>query len=90
MAASIWVREIKRGKIKRDIVVPCADGDWQAALAAACHSLDLSVPLVVARHLKDFEDFRQLRFLPEHFMEGVNFDRLELEFFDPDDKGKQG
>lgn len=90
MAGSIWVREIRRGKIRRDLVVPCRDHDWQTALAAACHDLDLAVPLVVARHLKDFEDFRQLRFLPEHFLEPVAFDRLEVEYFDPDDKKREG
>jgi len=37
---------------------------------------------VVARHHRDFEEFGQTRFLPEHFLESVNFDRLEVEFFD--------
>lgn len=86
MAGSIWVREIKRNKIKRDIVVPCANHDWEQALSEACRALDIAMPLVVARHQKDFEDFRQLRFLPEHFLEGVFFDRLEVEYFDPDEK----
>ena len=86
MAGKLWVREIRRGKIRRDIVVPCPEGDWQAALLEACHALDLSVPLVVARHLKDYEEFRQLRFLPEHFLESVPFDRLEVEAFDPEDR----
>ena len=86
MAGSIWVREMKRNKIRRDIVVPCPEGDWEEALVAACHGLDISVPLVVPRHQRDFSDFRQLRFLPEHFLESVSFDRLELEYFDPQEK----
>ena len=44
------------------------------------------MPLVVPRHQRDFADFRQLRFLPEHFLESVSFDRLELEYFDPQEK----
>lgn len=86
MAGSLWVREIRRNKIRRDIVVPCPEYDWQEALIAACRQLDLAAPLVVARHEQDFADFRQLRFLPEHFLESVHFDRLEVEYFDPDDK----
>ncbi|NLW20499.1 MAG: hypothetical protein GXY84_03890 [Clostridiales bacterium] len=86
MAGQLWVREIRRNKIRRDVVVPCPDGDWQQAMAAACRELDIAVPLVVARHLRDFEDYRQLRFLPEHFLESVPFDRLEVEFFDPEDR----
>lgn len=86
MAGKLWVREIRKNKIRRDVVVPCERGDWQAGLVSACHQLDLSAPLVVARHERDFSDFGQARFLPEHFMEGVGFDRLEVEFFDPDEK----
>ena len=86
MAGSIWVREIRRNKIRRDQVIPCPDGDWEAALAQACREMDLMMPLVVARHQRDFEEFRQIRFLPEHFLESVAFDRLEVEYFDPDDR----
>ncbi len=86
MAGSIWVREIKRNKIIKDITTPCPNGDWETALVNACRALDIAVPLMVKRHHKDFEDFRQVRFLPEHFLESVPFDRLEVEFFDPDDR----
>ena len=86
MAGSLWVREIKRNKIRRDVVVPCPDRDWLSSLTEACRHLDISVPLVVERHGRDFNAFSQLRFLPEHFMEAVNFDRLEAEYFDPEDK----
>lgn len=89
MAGSIWVREIKKNRIIRDVTAACPDGDWESALAQACRSLDIAVPMVVRRHYKDFEDFRQLRFLPEHFLEPVPFDRLEVEFFDPDDRKKR-
>lgn len=88
MVGSIWVREVRRNKIKRDAVVPCEAGRWEEALAAACRELDLAVPMVVPRHRRDFEDFRQARFLPEHFLEAVGFDRLEVEFFDPEEKKK--
>ena len=86
MAGRIWVREIKRNKILRDIVVDCQNHDWEAALVAACRELDLAAPMVVKRHEKDFEEFRQLRFLPEHFLEPVGFDRMEVEYFDPEEK----
>lgn len=86
MAGRIWVREIKRNKILRDIVVPCENQDWEAALVVACRELDLAAPMVVQRHEKDFEEFRQLRFLPEHFLEPVSFDRMEVEYFDPEEK----
>lgn len=89
MAGKLWIREIKRNKIRRDAVVPCPDGDWRAALAEGCHQMDISFPVVVSRHLKDFEDFRQARFLPDQFLESVSFDRLEVEYFDPEDKSSK-
>ena len=82
MAGKIWVREIRRNKILRDVVVPCAAGGWEDALSLALRELDVMMPLVVARHRRDLEEFGQTRFLPEHFLESVNFDRLEVEFFD--------
>ena len=86
MAGQLWVREMRRNKIKRDIVVPCPLGELEEALAQACRGLDIAVPLVVARHHRDFAEFRQLRFLPEHFLEAVAFDRLEAEYFDPEER----
>ena len=89
MAAGIWVRLMKKNRIERDVTVPCARGDWQEALAQACHELDISKPLVLPRHERDWEQFSQARFLKEHFVEDVPFDRMEAEFIDPDQKRKQ-
>ena len=66
-----------------------ARGEWQDALVRACHALDMSKPLVLPRHERDWEQFSQARFLKEHFVEDVPFDRMEVEFIDPDQKRKQ-
>lgn len=86
MAGKLWVREIRKNKILRDVVVPCERGEWSQGLVAACHELDIGAPILVVRHERDFSEFGQARFLPEHFMEPVAFDRLEAEYFDPDEK----
>lgn len=88
MANSLWLREIKRNKIVKDCVVACPDMGWEQALVAGCRQLDLEVPMIMQRHRQDMADFGQLRFLPEHFLESVGFDRLEVERFDPDEKKK--
>ena len=59
------------------------------ALEKACHQLDVSRPMVLARHERDWEQFSQARFLKEHFVEDVPFDRMEVEFIDPDKKRKK-
>ena len=45
--------------------------------------------MVLARHERDWEQFSQARFLKEHFVEDVPFDRMEVEFIDPDKKKKK-
>ena len=88
MATGIWVRLMRKTRIDQDITVECALDDWQDALEEACHQLDVPRPLLLPRHERDWEQFSQARFLKEHFMEDVAFDRMEVEFIDPDKKKK--
>ena len=88
MATGIWVRLMHKNHILRDAAVDCAHNEWQTALDTACRQLDMPRPLILARHERDWEQFNQARFLPEHFMESVPFDRMEVEFIDPDKKKK--
>ena len=34
------------------------------------------------KHRREYADFRRTAFLPEHFIEEVPFDKLEIEFLD--------
>ncbi len=87
MAGQLWVKLIDKGRLAEDRVVPCPEGDWQEALREACHALDLSMPIIVPKHLRDWEGYRQARFLKEHFMDGLRHDRMEIEYFDPEAEG---
>ena len=86
MAGGIWVRLMKRTRIDKDVTYPCAANDWQQALDEACHKLDVTRPMILPRHERDWEEFSQTRFLKEHFLEDVPFDRMEVEYIDPDAK----
>ena len=88
MPAGIWVRLMHKTHILRDVTVPCEMEAWQEALSHACHGLDAPRPMILPRHERDWEQFRQARFLPEHLVESVPFDRMEVEFIDPDKKKK--
>jgi len=88
MATGIWVRLMHKTRIDRDTTVECTLDDWQEALEEACHKLDVPRPLLLPRHERDWNEFSQARFLKEHFMEDVPFDRMEVEFIDPDRKKK--
>ena len=86
MATGIWVRLMRKTHIDRDVTIPCMYDEWQEALENACHQLDVPKPLLLARHERDWEEFSQVRFLREHFMEDISFDRMEVEYIDPDAK----
>ena len=89
MAAGIWVRLMRKNRIQRDKTIPCTMENWQEALESACHDLDVPRPMVLPRHERDWEEFSQVRFLKDHFMEETDFDRMEVEFIDPDRKKKE-
>ena len=89
MATGIWVRLMHKNHILRDAAVDCAHNEWQTALDTACRQLDMPRPLILARHERDWEQFSQARFLKEHFVEDIPFDRMEVELIDPDKKKKQ-
>ena len=86
MSQGIWVRLIKHGKITESNVQPCAPDEWEAALTEACRALDTPKPVILPRHERDYHSFHQARFLPEHFVESVSFDRMEVEYIDPEAK----
>ena len=88
MSQGIWVRLMKHGKIMDSSVQACAPEDWEDALTEACRRLDAPKPVILPRHERDSASFHQARFLPEHFVESVPFDRMEVEFIDPEAKSK--
>ena len=60
--------------------------DPESALSEACRKLDLSRPLWLEKNQREWDEFGQTRFLPDAFLEPVDFERLEIEFIDPDAK----
>ena len=89
VGAGIWVRLMHKNRIARDTTVECSHASWQSALEEACHKLDVGRPMVLPRHERDWDQFSQARFLKEHFIEDVPFDRMEVEFIDPEKKKKK-
>ena len=82
MEGKLWVRLVRHNKIIRDITLPCAIDSWEEALREACRQMDLSTPIPLPRHLRDWEQFKLMRFLPSDFMDAVSFDRMEAEYFE--------
>lgn len=89
MAQALWARTIIHGKIDRQLTAPCGRHDPHDALEDICRQLDLSKPLWLDKNQREWDAFGQTRFMPDAFMESVDFDRLEIEFIDPDARKKR-
>ncbi len=86
--AGVWIRLMQKNRIMKDILMECALNDWEHAVEEGARRLDVARPLVLPKHERDFDEFHQTRFLRDHFMEEVPFDRMEVEWVDPDRRKK--
>lgn len=84
----LWIRLMKGQRCQKDVVVPCHRGKPQAALREALPPMDVSQPMWLPRHEADWAEYAFTRFLPEHFVDGVGFDRMEISFIFPDEEKK--
>ena len=84
MAAALWVKTIVGHRIARQTTAPCERTDPREALLRACHELDLPEPVWLDKNQREWEEFGSTRFLPDAFVEQVAFQRLEIEYIDPE------
>lgn len=86
MNTCMWARIIKHHRIIRQLTVPCQIDDPLSALGEICYQMDLQKPMWLNKNQREWEEFAQTRFVQEHFIEHIDFDKLEIEFFNPDSK----
>lgn len=84
----LWVRLMKRHRVEHDAMIPCQHDDVEEALRELLPKLDLSQPMWLPRHRQDWEEYSLTRFRPEHFVESVNFDYMEISYIFPEDEKK--
>lgn len=85
----LWARIIKRHRIDQQATRDCRFEDVEDALTEMCREFDIPRPIWLEKHYREYESFRRTRFLPEHFMEDVPFQRLEIEYLDDDDRSRR-
>lgn len=81
--AKLWAILRKKQKIWRDITVEVDFDDLDSAMEAlsrACYELDIPRPMWLQKNENDMETFGRTFFSQDHFIESINFDRLEIEF----------
>ena len=85
----LWARIIKKHRIERQATCDCRYEDVEEALTELCREFDIPRPIWLDKHTREYGEFHRTRFLPEHFMEDVPFQRLEIEYLDDDDRPRR-
>ena len=81
----LWIKVIRGHKISRDTVfetdgsLPIRPEGWAALFGDALKPMDIAVPVVLSRHVRDFESFQKAVFRASDFMERIDFDHLEID-----------
>ena len=87
----LWARKIKKNHIIDSITVKNKEQitsleKREKCLKEICQKLDLSVPVWLKKHDAEFSEFKYVTFYPQDFIDEVDFDKLEIELLDDDNK----
>ena len=80
----LWARVVRRHRIVKSETVDIASGDFEAALLEACRRFDVQRPLQLPKHDRELSEFGRTFYSKEHFLEPIDFDRLEVELLPAD------
>jgi len=81
----LWARIIRKHRIERQATQECRYDEVEDALTELCREFDIPRPIWLDKHYREYGEFRRTQFLPEHSMEEVPFQRLEIEYLEDDD-----
>lgn len=87
--ARLWAKIIVNHRISRQLTGVCTMEEVESALTELCREFDIPNPIWMGKHEREFEEFRHTAFLPEHFMEEVPFQKLEIEYLDDESKKRR-
>lgn len=83
----MWGKKIKNHKIKESVDVSNGNNISQAerrdkCIGEICRLFDLSVPVWLEKHNREFEEYGHVTFYPGDFIDDIDFDKLEIELVD--------
>ena len=76
----IWGKIITNEKLvaSKTVSVDVANTTFFDMLKNLCHKLNIPTPVLLDKHVYDFNLFNMCTFKPDDFIEKVNFDKLVL------------
>ena len=81
----LWIRFIKKQRLSNEYIVVCEPDEVEETLYEALQKMDLSKPLWLDRHSRDWQQHHMTRFAKDHFDEVVDFDWMDLSYIEADD-----
>lgn len=79
----IWARTMSESKITRSFIYESIDNfseeKFRSHIERICHELDIPTPAILPSHVKNYNDFNIVTFLPRDFIESIDFDKFILE-----------
>lgn len=87
----LWARKIKKNHLVDSIVVKNKEDissleKREKCLKEICQKLDISVPVWLNKHTQEFSQFKYVTFYPHDFIDEIDFDKLEVELMDDENK----
>ena len=79
----IWAKTVSGDKIKREILyengMPMRYDKYRLWVEEICRTLELSTPVILPAHYKNFAMFHNTRFKPDDFLDDLGADALVIE-----------
>ena len=85
----LWAKVFKNNKLLQDTVIKDSSDlnrtrKIYSALDKICDDFNLSKPIWLDSTIKDFQRYNKTRFTSDNFIEGIDFDYLEIEVIEED------
>lgn len=85
----LWAKEFKDNHMLKDTVI-CNDSDDTRthkvfnAIDEICYQFNLGKPIWLDANVRDFQRHDKTRFTQDNFIEGIDFDYLEIHIIEED------
>ena len=85
----LWARIFKDNHMLRDTVIEAPSMETRThkifnALDQICYEFDLGKPIWLDATIQDFKKHSKARFTQDNFIEGIDFDYLEIQVIEED------
>lgn len=87
--ARLWAKIIVNHRIAHQATATYIPSEPEETLVELCKEFDIPSPIWLRKHHNEFQEFGHTAFLPDHFIEEVPFDKLEIEFLDDTEKKRR-